>query len=427
MTTAAAIPLTPRPSVRSILAAPFRASTGLGLLHLLLSLPLGILWFTMITTLASLGLGTLVTLVGIPVLGLLGVLILAAARLERARAGLLLAARVEDPHRRLGGLPLGRRILARLAEPALWRDVLYLLLRLPVGILTFTLAITLVAVPLSLLTAPIVVPLTPGTVRVFSRVLDSPAELAAAALAGLVLLWPAAWAIRGLAHLERLLASALLGASATELSARVDELRGASARAADADSAQRRRLERDLHDGAQQRLVKLSMDLGMALERMKADPASAEDLVREAHAEAKRAMAELRDLARGVYPSILAERGLDAALSSLAARCPVPVDVSVAADPRPSSAAESAACFTIAEALANVAKHARATQAAVRVTRDGSMLRVEVSDDGAGGARMLPGGGLAGLSDRVAALGGRLSVDSPAGGPTRVVAEIPCG
>ena len=301
------------------------------------------------------------------------------------------------------------------------------MLRLPVGILTFTLATILVTLPLALVLSPVSAAFVPAPIQLGSHLLDTPGELGLACLAGLVLLVPAAWALRGLAALERLHAVALLGPSPAELAARVGSLQQSRARGADASAAELRRIERDLHDGAQQRLVKVAMDLGLAVERMRTDPASAEPLVREAHEESKRAIAELRDLARGIHPAVLADRGLDAALSSLAARSPVPVDAEVRVDPRPSPVVESAAYFTISEALANVAKHAHATQARVRVERRGAVLHVEVSDNGRGGARIVPGGGLAGLADRLAALDGRLQLDSPDGGPTRLSAEIPCG
>jgi signal transduction histidine kinase len=194
----------------------------------------------------------------------------------------------------------------------------------------------------------------------------------------------------------------------------------------DAAEDERRRIERDLHDGAQQRLVALAMDLGMAREKLRTDPQAATELVGEAHEEAKRALAELRDLARGIHPAVLADRGLDAAISALAARSPVPVGVDVATGRLPGPV-ESTAYFVVAEALTNAAKHARAGELAVRIARQGDLLVVEVTDDGAGGADPARGNGLRGLADRVAAIDGRLTVTSPPGGPTLVRAELPCG
>jgi signal transduction histidine kinase len=191
-------------------------------------------------------------------------------------------------------------------------------------------------------------------------------------------------------------------------------------------ATERRRIERDLHDGAQQRLVALAMDLGMAREKLASQPEAARALIDEAHDGAKRALAELRNLARGIHPAVLTDRGLDAAISALAARSPVPVEVDVQLHGRPPAAVESTAYFVVAEALANVAKHAAATHAEVRVIRKDEWLLVEVCDDSVGGADPA-GGGLAGLADRVAAVDGRLAVASPQGGPTVVRAELPCG
>jgi signal transduction histidine kinase len=190
---------------------------------------------------------------------------------------------------------------------------------------------------------------------------------------------------------------------------------------------ERRRLERDLHDGAQQRMVSLAMTLGMAQEKLATDPALGAKLVAEAHEEAKRALQDLRDLARGIHPAILTDHGLEAALPALAARCPVPARVDVSVAPRPSAAVESAAYFVVAEALTNVARHAHAQNVQITARRDGGRLTVEVRDDGTGGAQVEPNGGLAGLTDRVEALDGRLTVTSPKGGPTVVHMEVPCG
>jgi signal transduction histidine kinase len=194
----------------------------------------------------------------------------------------------------------------------------------------------------------------------------------------------------------------------------------------DSAEAERRRIERDLHDGAQQRLVALAMDLGRAKARFADDPDAARVIVDQAHAEAKEALVELRNLVRGVHPPVLSERGLDAALSGLAALSPVPVSVRVDVDPRPSAAVEAIAYFVVAEALTNVAKHAHANRAQVFVERRQDTLRAVIRDDGIGGAD-LRGQGLAGLADRVAGVDGRLRVDSPAGAGTVIEVLLPCG
>jgi signal transduction histidine kinase len=212
---------------------------------------------------------------------------------------------------------------------------------------------------------------------------------------------------------------------APSLAARVERLTETRAGAVDVATAELQRIERDLHDGAQARLVALAMDLGMAEERFDRDPEGAMELVGEAREEAKRALAELRDLARGIRPSLLAERGLGAAVAALAARSPIPATATVTLTRRPPAAVETAAWFVVSEALANTAKHSDARRATVWVTQRNGDLHIEVVDDGRGGAD--PGGaGLKGLAQRVEALDGSLEVNSPPGGPTVVRAVLPC-
>jgi signal transduction histidine kinase len=225
---------------------------------------------------------------------------------------------------------------------------------------------------------------------------------------------------------ELRLARALLSAPREAvLSARVEELTTTRAGAVDAATAKLGQIERDLHDGAQARLVALAMGLGLAEERFARDPDGARELVGEAREEAKRALVELRDLARGIRPSLLAERGLGPALTALAARSPVPASVELDLPDGLPDAVETAAWFVVSEALANAGKHARATRVLVRVDGADGRLRVEVSDDGGGGADPA-GSGLDGLRKRVEALDGRLTVVSPPGGPTAIRAELPC-
>jgi len=244
---------------------------------------------------------------------------------------------------------------------------------------------------------------------------------------GVGVLLVALYATRGMGWLHALLAVALLGAGEKNLlAARAAQLRASRARAVDAAEAERRRIERDLHDGAQQRLLSVAMDLGRAQAKMDSDPQGARELLAQAHAGAKAAIAELRDLARGIHPAILTDRGLDAALSSLAARAPVRVDLSVEVSHRPPPAVESIAYFVVAESLTNMVKHSEATEVSVRVSREGQRVVVEVHDNGVGAAVPRAGGGLAGLADRAATIDGTLSVNSPLGGPTLIRAELPC-
>jgi signal transduction histidine kinase len=213
---------------------------------------------------------------------------------------------------------------------------------------------------------------------------------------------------------------------AAELRARLEELRASRARIVEAGYQERRRVERDLHDGAQQRLLALSLNLRLARSRLEEDPAGAGELLDEATAELEEATAELRELARGIHPGLLTDRGLVPALEALAARAPVPVELTAEVERRPAPAVEAATYFLVSEALANIAKHSGAERASVRVGQGNGSLTVEVIDDGNGGADP-HGSGLRGLADRVAALDGDFSVADRDAGGTLVRASIPLG
>ena len=210
------------------------------------------------------------------------------------------------------------------------------------------------------------------------------------------------------------------------LQARVEELRASRARIVEASDTARRRIERDLHDGAQQRLVALALDLKLARGKLDTDPAAAAELLDAGIEELAEATSELRELARGIHPALLTDRGLGPALEAVARRAPIPVEVTPVPDMRLPGPVESAAYFVVAEALTNVSKYADATHAEVTVTRANGRVVVEVRDDGVGGADPSAGSGLSGLADRVAALDGMLDVESPPGGGTVVRAEVPC-
>jgi signal transduction histidine kinase len=224
--------------------------------------------------------------------------------------------------------------------------------------------------------------------------------------------------------------AAALRAERDSLTHEVGALETARTGAVDAATAERLRIERDLHDGVQPMLVALSMKLGMARRKLDTDVEAGKSLVAEAHQDSKDAITELRNLARGIHPAVLDDRGLDAAISALAARTPVPVTVDVQVPQDLSREAESVSYFVVAESLTNIAKHAQAQSARVSIRSvSPDRLQIVVVDDGAGGARIDRGGsstGLAGLEDRIAAARGTLSVTSPVGGPTTIVAELPC-
>jgi signal transduction histidine kinase len=231
-------------------------------------------------------------------------------------------------------------------------------------------------------------------------------------------------------------AAGLLGPNRTrELARRVEDLAESRAEVVDAADAERRRIERDLHDGAQQRLVSLAMNLGLAKRMLRNLPAEeqaarAMEVIDEAHSEAQAAIAELRDLVRGLHPVVLEDRGLDAALSGIAARAPLPVRLEVRLDRRAAPAVEAVAYFVVSEALANIAKHARASRAEISVSEraggDGPVLVITVTDDGVGGADPGKGSGLVGLRQRAASVDGTLRINSPLGGPTTLHVELPC-
>jgi signal transduction histidine kinase len=239
--------------------------------------------------------------------------------------------------------------------------------------------------------------------------------------------WPV-WPLLGLIGALGVHAAArLMGAPDREaLTERISTLESSRAGAVDVQEAELRRIERDLHDGAQARLVALGMSIGMAEQKMGSDPEGAQALLAEARSGAGEALRELRDLARGIHPPVLADRGLHAAIQALAVASPITVTVSVDTPERPKAPVESAAYFVVAESLANAGKHARATQVDVRITRAGDVLSVSITDNGMGGADR-SGGGLSGLARRVEALDGILTVTSPPGGPTTIRAELPCG
>jgi signal transduction histidine kinase len=243
---------------------------------------------------------------------------------------------------------------------------------------------------------------------------------------GVLLLLAAPWLTAAVAALDARAARALLGPSrAEELEHRVEHLTQTRTGVVDAADAERRRLERDLHDGTQQRLVSLAMRLGMA--RAEAgDEAQVRQVIAEAHEEAKAALVDLRNLIRGLHPAVLEDRGLDAALSGVTARMPIPVRLTVDVPRRPSPTIEAVAYFVVSESLTNITKHAQASQAEVFVQRVGDRLHIIVSDDGAGGADPARGTGLAGLAKRAAAVDGTFEIASPPGGPTLITVDLPC-
>lgn len=269
----------------------------------------------------------------------------------------------------------------------------------------------------------------PGLPVVISRwrlaeVVLTPGGVALGFALGIVLVLGGIQVLRAAAAVDAGLARALLGPS--RHSAEIARLSHTRALAVQAAESERRRIERDLHDGFQPRLVSLAAQLGLAIARFDRDPAAARPLLGQAHEQAKTALADLRGVIRGIHPPVLDERGLDAALSGLVAGCPVPVRVDLSLARRPDPTREAIAYFVAAEAITNITRHSGAGKASVTITDTGGPLAIVAEDDGQGGAAARPGGGLAGLGARVAAIDGTLTITSPPGGPTRIEAMLPC-
>jgi signal transduction histidine kinase len=379
----------------------------------------------------SFGFGFLpLALASLPLLGVMLRLADWFSAVERARFGFLLDARIPAwptgarAGYRWGVIPRWRM----LADRAAWGSVGYSVLGAIVSSVAISLVLGAWAYGLVMVTLPLYNGLLPaGSAVIFGTAIRGAVPMLVSVLGGAALVIAAPQLARGFAAVDVALARSLLSPP-SDLAARVSELEDSRERVVDAAEAERRRIERDLHDGAQQRLVALAMELGRAKAKLADDVDSARLLVDQAHAQAKEALTELRNLVRGVHPPVLTDRGLDAALSGLVALCPVPVEMRVDVPVRPKASVEAVAYFVVAEALTNVAKHSRASQARVIVEGHGypGTLTVVVSDDGIGGADPR-GAGLSGLADRVSGVDGKLTVESPSGGPTIIAVELPCG
>jgi signal transduction histidine kinase len=344
------------------------------------------------------------------------------AALERRRLAILDDRPLPPGHRAAAADPVAW-LRVRFAEAATWREVLYALflaLVVPVGYGVLGIAALLVA---GLVSSPLFSAIGPAYWQLGPLEVTGVLQTVPIALLGVALLGPLVYLIGLAAAGQRAVAHALLGdGPATELR----EVAKSRARLVDAFEAERRRIERDLHDGAQHRLTSLTLQLGMARVDVPADSPAAEPLTR-AHSQAKELMVVLRDLVHGIRPQILADLGLLPALRELAAQCPVPVTVSGPETvTRPPELVEATAYYAASEALGNVVKHAGATRAELRVDWSGDLLALQIRDDGRGGADPAGGTGLTGLADRVAAVGGRLLLAGPPGGGTLVRVELPC-
>lgn len=381
--------------------------------------------FIACTALFSLGLGLLVVVVGLFIL--VGCLIVAgwSSRMTMALLSYV-GITLRPTHYPVAG-PGFRGKLRRLAYPQSWRDLLHVLVNFILSVITFSLAMTWVFGGLGGVTYWFWSRWLPENDRGLPDLLGYPGRLADVTfhtVLGTVLLLTTPLLLRGLVRLHGAVAYALLVDETPALRQQVSELTQSRTAAGEAEVHTLRRLERDLHDGPQQRLVRLGMDLSAAQRRLDDDPVQARALLDEALKQSQDALAEIRTLSRGIAPPILAEQGLEAAITALAARGTIPTSVEVE-DVQLSDAAQNAAYFVVAEALANMEKHSQAHSASVEVRRVGALALINITDDGIGGASAAKGHGLSGLVDRLVGVDGTLTLSSPAGGRTVLTATIP--
>jgi signal transduction histidine kinase len=406
-----------RSPLRAFLLSPIHPRTWYANGAIILGFFVGIFAFALIVTLVSTGLTILLAGIGVLFIALAIEGSRLVTRVERWRVFVGETERpAPHPYRPLRGNVLDL-LRAEFVDEARWRDMLYVAVNLPLAVIEFIVVGLAWLAALLLLTMPVW--------------FDPPAVAPPAwlgSIAGLALLFVAASLSQLVMALHRQVVVGLLCTSESrELRRQVETLRQSRSAVLAVEASELSRIERDLHDGAQQRLARLSIDLGLASERIDTDPAAAKELVREGQEQAREALAEIRQLVRGIAPSILLDRGLVPAIQSITGREPVSTVVisELAPGERLPPAVERAAYFVVSEALANVAKHSGATRCEVRCRREGGTLVVEIWDDGRGGAGIEPGGGLAGLESRVAGVDGTLFVSSPPGGPTTLRAEIP--
>jgi signal transduction histidine kinase len=404
--------------------------------YALVSFPIAIAAFVVAVTGLALGAGLLIVWVGVAVLA--GTLLAARgfATLERAWLPAVLDRPLPTPtYLPAEGRPV-RKLMTPLRDPQTWLDALHAIIRFPFAILSFVVTVTFWSVALGGLTYGLwdwalpdasTDPDNTDLLELLGFESTAGRRILLYAVLGLVVAVLLPFAVRGVALLQASLGRVLLtsrAATQAELG-RLTEGRNA---AVAAEAVALRRLERDIHDGPQQQLVRLNIDLARAQRQMERDPEAARTALGEAAGLARETLEDLRALSRGIAPPVLADRGLAAALTALAARSPVPVDLAVdLPTERLAPVTENSAYFVVSEALANVAKHSDATSCRVGVRCVADRLQVVVEDDGRGGAVAVPGHGLSGLTDRLLAVDGELTVDSPRGGPTRLTAELPCG
>ncbi len=433
-TTYAGVPATSTPAP----ARRLLRQLGIDTQYVLLGFPLGLITLVLCITGFATGVGTAIVWIGLPLLAGSLAMSRGFAHLERVRIGPVLRRKIPHPHYRSARSTswIGK-MFAPLADGQSWLDLVHGIFRFIPSTISFAFVLVWWAVALAGVTTPLydwAIPHPPENVELPELLGFGDATITrlvfnvAIGLFFAITLFPV---VRGAALLEAQFARGLLSGVdelrqqvATANAAR-DVAQEQKAAAVSAEATALRKLERDIHDGPQQRLVRLAMDLGRAEQQFSTDPEAARATVAEAISQTRETLDELRALSRGIAPPILVDRGLQAALTALAGRCTVPVDLDAPVIGRLDAAVESTAYFVVAEALTNVAKHSNASEVQVSVERNAVGLLVTVSDDGVGGASLAKGHGLAGLDDRVKAAGGVMAVDSPEGEGTRLTAALP--
>ncbi|GII65569.1 histidine kinase [Sphaerisporangium krabiense] len=415
------------------MTSPFKR-LGTDTRYLLLGFPLAVLSFCLLLPGLVAGIGTAVVWLGLPILA---VTLLAArgfANVERGWLPEILGRPVALPRRKRApeGAGRTRRLIQPLLDGQSWLDLLHGIVVFPVAAITFVLTVAWWGVTLTGLLYPLygwIIPQSHDNVQLPELLglgrgytVDALFYVAVGAVFGLTL----PLVLRGAALVQAGLGRALLTGVA-ELRERIDDLTEGRAAAVSAEADALRRLERDIHDGPQQRLVHLAMELSRAQRQMRKDPQAAQATIAEAITATRDTLDELRALSRGIAPPILSDRGLAPALAALAGRCTVPVELDVQTAERYTAVVENTVYYVAAESLTNVAKHSRAELCTLSLVRLGDTLVLSIGDDGVGGAHVAKGHGLSGLADRLRAVDGELAVQSPVGGPTLIVAEVPCG
>ncbi|MEU4227168.1 sensor domain-containing protein [Nonomuraea sp. NPDC026600] len=401
--------------------------------YTLVGFPTAVIAFALLIAGMAAGVGTAIVWVGVPLLA--GTLMIARGFADAERGWLSDVLKRPPVRPRYKPAPAGAGRFRRLVNPMTsgqsWLDLLHGILNFPLAIVSFVLTVVFWALPIAGLTYPLYGLIT-------SRIPDNvelPELLGIGrgywvnsvfyVVLGLIGLLIMPIMTRASALLRAGIGRALLTGVA-ELQERIDDLAEGRAAAVSAEANALRKLERDIHDGPQQRLVSLAMELSRAQRQMRKDPDAAQATISSAITATRETLDELRALSRGIAPPILSDRGLAPALAALAGRCTIPVDLDVQTVQRYQAAVENAIYFVVAETLTNVAKHSRATICTIQLVRIGDILMLTIGDDGVGGAHVAKGHGLAGLADRLRAVDGELAVQSPDGGPTVIVAEVPC-